>query len=183
MKLQLKYDINVTFKSVLEEQLNKLAIPYKINGFGEVEFLQPVNMKKMEELTILLSTYGISIINDHKTQLVQKIKDTINGMINSNETITQNFSDYLAERLGYSYAYLSNLFSENTYSSIENFTIITKIDKAKELLTTESLTLTEVAFQLGYSSVAHLSRQFKKTTGITPTLFQKIIAQRKALTN
>jgi len=181
MRLYLKYDINITFRSVLEEQLKKLNIDYKINGLGEVEFLQPLDMQKMQEITSLLSIYGISIINDHKSQLVQKIKDTITNMINAEEKVTSNFSTYLAEKLGYSYAYLSSLFSEINYTSIENFIIIKKIDKAKELITAQNLTLTEVAFQLGYSSVAHLSGQFKKTTGLTPTLFLNIIKQRKLI--
>ncbi len=181
MKLYLKYDINKTFKSVLEEQLNKLEISYQINGLGEVEFVESISIEKMKELTTLLSIYGISIVNDHKTQMVQKIKDLITEAINSNEKVTTNFSTYIAENLGYSYAYLSSLFSKTTYTSIENYIIITKVDKVKELITAQHLTLTEVAHQLGYSSVAHLSGQFKKTTGLTPTLFQKIIKQRKKL--
>ena len=179
MKLYLKYDINVTFKSVLEEQLNKLNINYKINGLGEVEFLESINMDVLKELTTLLSIYGISIIDDHKSQLVQKIKDLISEMIHSDEKIAVNTSAYLSEKLEYSYAYLSNLFSEVTYTSIENFIIITKIDKAKELIISQNLSLTEVSHRLGYSSVAHLSGQFKKLTGITPSQFQRILSQRK----
>ena len=183
MKLYLKYDINITFKSVLEEQLNKLNIKYKINGLGEVEFLESVGVEKLKELTTLLSIYGISIIDDHKSKLVQKIKDLIGEMINSEQQIAINTSAYLSEKLDYSYAYLSNLFSEITYTSIENFIIITKIDKAKELIISQNLSLTEVSHKLGYSSVAHLSGQFKKLTGITPSQFQRIVSQRKLQNN
>ena len=183
MKLYLKYDSNITFKSILKEQLDKLNVNYKINGLGEVEFLESLEVQTLQELTMLLSIYGISIIDDHKTQLVQKIKDLIAEMISLDEKITVNTSTYLSDKLGYSYAYLSNLFSEITYTSIENFIIITKIDKAKELIISQNLSLTEVSHKLGYSSVAHLSGQFKKLTGITPSQFQRIISQRKLQDN
>jgi len=181
MKLYLKYDINHTFRSVLEEQLAKLNVQYKFNGLGEIEFTDSLDIKTLENLTTLLSIYGISIINDHKTQIVERIKLLVTEMVNTEMELAINTSEYIADKLGYSYAYLSSLFSEATYTSIENFIIITKIDKAKELITLDKLSLTEVSHKLGYSSVAHLSGQFKKTTGITPSLFRKIIKQRKVL--
>ncbi|GAA3522990.1 hypothetical protein GCM10022393_42150 [Aquimarina addita] len=181
MKLYLKYDINIIFRKTLENQLDKIGIAYKINGLGEVEFTQPLNPQEVKELTVLLSTYGIKIINDHKTEIVQRIKDTVTEMVN-NTTIEKSFktSVYLSEKLEYSYTYLSSIFSENTYSSIESFVILKRIDRAKSLIIKDRLTLTEVAYTLGYSSVAHLSAQFKKTTGLTPTVFQRIIKQREA---
>jgi len=111
--------------------------------------------------------------------LVQKIKDTITEMVNSEEPLTVKSSVYLTEKLNHSYGYLSNLFSEVTYTSIENFIIIQKIELAKNLIINNQLTLTEIAFKLNYSSVAHLSTQFKNITGITPSAFQRIIAKRR----
>jgi len=114
--------------------------------------------------------------------LVQKIKDLIIDMVfNENANVNVKSSVYLAEKLGHSYGYLSNLFSEVTYSSIENFIIIQKIEYAKQLLLNTELNLTEIAFKLNYSSVAHLSTQFKNTTGITPSAFQRIIFKRRKL--
>lgn len=180
MKIYLKYDIHVIFKKTLEEQLNKIGIKYTINGLGEVEFMESISVEKITQLSSLLSIYGIKIINDHKSEVIQRIKDAITEMvINSSIENSYKVSTYLAEKLGYSYTYLSSLFSEVTYTSIENFVILKRIDRAKTLILEDKLTLTEIAHTLGYSSVAHLSSQFKKTTGLTPTIFQKIIKQRK----
>ena len=104
-------------------------------------------------------------------------------MILSEEVIMVKSSVFLAEKLNHSYGYISNLFSEITYTSIENFIIIQKIEFAKQLLTINELNLTEIAFKLNYSSVAHLSTQFKNTTGITPSAFQRIITKRKEIAN
>lgn len=180
MKVYLKYDMNVIFKKTLEEQLNKLKIEYSINGLGEVEFKQTLSIQKMKELSLMLSIYGIQIINDYKTEIIQRIKDAIKEMIlDTNINKHYKTSVYLAEKLGYSYTYLSSIFSEETYTSIENFVILNRVDHAKNLILEDTLTLTEIADAIGYSSVAHLSAQFKKTTGLTPTVFQKIVKQRK----
>lgn len=182
MKLYLKYDISVIFKKTLEQQLSQLNIDYKVNGLGEVEFNQALSEDQIRQLATLLSIYGIEIINDHKTEIVQRIKDAISEMIlESNAEKQLKTSTYLSEKLGYSYTYLSSIFSEGTYTSIENFVILKRIDKVKLLLSSEDLTLTEVAYQLSYSSVAHLSTQFKKITGLTPTAFQRIIKARKSV--
>ncbi|UZO81122.1 AraC family transcriptional regulator [Aquimarina sp. ERC-38] len=181
MKLYLKYDIQIIFKKTLEEQLSKLDIDYTVNGLGEIEFKQTLSADEVKQLSTLLSIYGIEIINDHKSEIIQRIKDAISEMIlESNAEKQLKTSTYLSEKLGYSYTYLSSIFSEGTYTSIENFVILKRIDQAKLLLLSEDLTLTEVAYQLSYSSVAHLSTQFKKTTGLTPTAFQRIIKARKS---
>lgn len=113
--------------------------------------------------------------------MVQKIKDTIVEMVHSPEMVNVKSSVYLADKLNHSYGYISNLFSEVTYTSIENFIIIQKIELTKHLIIAGALSLTEIAYQLNYSSVAHLSTQFKNTTGITPSAFQRIITKRKDL--
>ena len=174
MKIFVKFDFNTICNRILEDKLNELGLKFKIIGFGEIEFL--------EKLTVLLKYYGIEVVESQKTILVQKIKDTIVEMVfDSDESLNIKTSVYLAEKLGHSYGYLSNLFSELTYTSIENFIILQKIEYAKQLILTTDLSLTEIAFNLNYSSVAHLSTQFKNTTGITPSAFQRIITKRKEI--
>lgn len=180
MKLCLKYDINIIVKKTIKDQLDNLGVEYVINGIGEIAFKTPPDFSTIEEIKSLLEVYGITIIDDQKSAIVQRIKDAITEMIIDSSIENQyTTSIYLSNKLGHSYSYLSNVFSEQTYSSIENFTILKRIDYAKSLILEDKLTLTEIAHTLGYSSVAHLSSQFKKTTGLTPTVFQRIIKERK----
>ena len=182
MKLYVKYDINILFRAVLKEQLDKFGILYTIDGLGEVEIKKPLTSEQLSDLSELLSKYGIEIIDDYKNELVQRIKDAITELIYSEAfDKSSKLSDYLSDKLNYSYAYLATVFSEATYSSIENFVILKKIDYAKSLMINNQFTLTEIAYKLNYSSVAHLSAQFKKTTGLTPTSFQNIIKGRKGV--
>ncbi|MFN3639277.1 MAG: helix-turn-helix domain-containing protein [Flavobacterium sp.] len=180
MKAYLKFDYTILTSKILEEKLTELDLDFSITGFGEVEFENTINPSKLNKISKKLSEYGIEIIESQKNILVQKIKDTIAKMVNSEEPISVKSSIYLSEKLNLSYGFLSNLFSEVTFTSIENYIIIQKIELAKNLIIKEELTLTEIAFKLNYSSVAHLSTQFKKITGITPSLFQRIITKRRA---
>lgn len=182
MKIFIKFDFNAVCRKVLEEKLVKHNINHNILGFGEVELLENSETENFKAFTEELKEYGIDIIENQKTILIQKIKDTINEMIHSSELVTVKSSVYLADKLGHSYGYLSNLFSEVTYTSIENFIIIQKIEATKQLIVNYQLTLTEIAYKLNYSSVAHLSNQFKNVTGITPSAFQRIITKRRELT-
>ncbi|WPR70248.1 AraC family transcriptional regulator [Flavobacterium sp. NG2] len=182
MKVFIKFDFNSICNKVLEENLEKSGIKYKILGFGEVEFLEKVDNEKLNSFTNSLENYGIEIVENQKSILIQKIKDTIVDMVFNEETnVSVKSSVYLAEKLGHSYGYLSNIFSEVTYTSIENFIILQKIEYTKQLIISNQLSLTEIAFKLNYSSVAHLSSQFKNTTGITPSAFQRIIKQRREI--
>lgn len=183
MKAFLKFDFTVLTKKILEEKLSQLGLKYLITGFGEVEFLEDIPEDKLAEITAILNSYGIEIIENQKTALVQKIKDTIIEMVFSDSPPTVKASAYLADKLNHSYGYLSNLFSEVTYTSVENFMILQKIEYAKQLIVNDKLSLTEIAYKLNYSSVAHLSTQFKNTTGITPSQFQRIIAKRREIAN
>lgn len=183
MKIFIKFDFNTVCTKILEEKLNEAGLKYKIKGFGEVEFLENFTAKDQKALSEKFADYGMQIIENQKTVLVQKIKDTILHMIRSEETIHVKASVYLSEKLGHSYGYLSNVFSEVTYSSIENYIILQKIEYAKQLLIMENFSLTDVSNRLNYSSVAHLSTQFKNTTGITPSQFQKIVNKRREINN
>ncbi|EKB60440.1 helix-turn-helix domain-containing protein [Bergeyella zoohelcum] len=183
MKAYFRFDFNIICKKVLEEILDKKQIKYKVINFGEVEILQTLDKSELEELTEALNEYGISIIENQKTAMVQKIKDAIVEMVFSEKGVNVKASVYLAEKLNHSYGYMSSLFSEVTYTSIENFIILQKIERAKQLIINDKMTLTEIAYKLNYSSVAHLSTQFKNTTGITPSQFQKIIQKRREKAN
>lgn len=180
MRVYVKFDFNKTCKTILQEQLDLLGMEYTIHGVGEVEFKRAPSLIEKQELAHNLDLYGIEIMDDQQIALVQRIKDTITEWVHDGENPKRyNFSTFLSEKLDYSYTYLSSIFSETTYSSIENFIILKKIDYAKSLIINSEFTLTEIAFKLNYSSVAHLSAQFKKTTGLTPSSFQKIIKKRK----
>lgn len=180
MKVFIKFDFNKVCKIFLETKLDELKIKYKILGFGEVEFLEKFTSEQYDALNHSLNDHGIKIVENQKSILVQKIKDAIIDMVfNENTNVNVKSSVYLSGKLGHSYGYLSNLFSEVTFTSIENFMIIQKIEYSKQLLLSTDLTLTEIAFKLNYSSVAHLSMQFKNTTGITPSTFQRIIFKRR----
>lgn len=180
MRINVRIDCKQTLKTVLREQLERLGIAHELCGPGEVLILENISEEKREKLILGLEKYGVEIMDDKQLALVDRIKATIDEMLENESEDSEKVSSYLARRLNYSYSYLSGLFSENTFTSIENFIILRKVDLAKELICNTELTLTEIAYRLHYSSVAHLSAQFKKTTGLTPTNFQRIIEKRKA---
>ncbi|MDN3667380.1 helix-turn-helix domain-containing protein [Algibacter miyuki] len=182
MKMNIKFDYNIICKAVLQEQLDGLNLKYKLNNLGEIHFNKHLTAKELESLTLAFGKYGIEILANPQNVLVERIKDLITELINDSEKSRKyNVSHYLSDTLNYSYAHLSSIFSEITYSSIENFIILKKIDLAKQLIIHKNLTLTEIAHELNYSSVAHLSTQFKKTTGLTPSAFQRIIKKRQEI--
>lgn len=182
MKINIKFDYSSICKVVLQEQLDALKLDYKINNLGEIEFSKNLTALELEQLSTAFSKYGIEILANPQNVLVQRIKDVIVELINDSEKSRKyNVSNYLADELNYSYAHLSSVFSEVTYSSIENFIILKKIDLAKQLIIQKDFTLTQIAHELNYSSVAHLSAQFKKTTGLTPSSFQRIIKKRQEI--
>ncbi|RZK08001.1 MAG: AraC family transcriptional regulator [Flavobacterium sp.] len=182
MKLYVKYDINQACRIIMQEQLERLAIKYELLEFGEIEISDSVSDESFTDLQNSLERYGIEIINNQKSQLVQRIKDTIIEMIYEKDKLpTSTISNYLADKLNLSYGYIANVFSEYTYTSIENFIIIQKIERAKKLIVEDGLTLTEVSYKLNYSSVAYLSAQFKKVTGLTPSMFKRIVDRRRNL--
>jgi len=184
MKLYIKYDGIVACRVILQEQLERLNIKHKLLDLGEIEISNSVSNESIAELQASLNKYSIFIVDNEKSQLIQKIKDAIVEMIYENDKLPSiTISQYLAEKLNFSYGYLTNIFSEHTYSSIENFIIIQKIERAKKLIIEDELTLTEVSYKLNYSSVAYLSSQFKKVTGLTPSSFKRIVDKRRSLSN
>lgn len=180
MKLYLKYNIPTICKKVLEEQMDKLNLSYSILGFGEAEITENVTATTLKQLHAMLHTYGIEVVGTQKSILVQKTKDVIIEMVYLEDDLPESkISAYLAKKLKHSYGYIANVFSDVTFTSIENFIIIQKIERAKELILTNELSFAEIAWKLNYSSSAHFSTQFKKTTGLTPSAFQRIIKRRR----
>lgn len=184
MKIYVKYDLIETCKKILQEQLNNLEFSYSLIGLGEVDIKGTLSAEQLQDLSVQLNNYGIEIVETQKSILVQKIKDAIIEMVyNEEELPTLKISSYLADKLNHSYGYISSLFSDVTYTSIESFIILQKIERAKHMIITNELTFTEIAWKLNYSSVAHFSTQFKNTTGLTPTTFQRIINRRRNTSN
>lgn len=179
MTLFVKYDLDLLCKTLLKEQLDAQDISYSLGSLGEIHIEGKLSPEKQENLTAALKKYGIYILSKQKVSLIDRIKNAIDDYLRNEDFRTEKLSTYLSNKLHYSYAHLSTVFSENTYMSVENYTILKKIDLAKELICNTNLTLTEIAFRLDYSSVAHLSRQFKKTTGLTPSVFQSIMNKKK----
>ncbi|MEZ7499381.1 AraC family transcriptional regulator [Flavobacterium sp. Arc3] len=184
MRLYIKYDGIVACKVILQEQLERLGISYKLLELGEIEISNSVSKDSLAELQDTLNRYSIFIVSNEKSQLIQKIKDAIVEMVYEKDKLPSvTTSQYLSEKLNFSYGYITNTFSEYTYTSIENFIIIQKIERAKKLIIEDELTLTEVSYKLSYSSVAYLSSQFKKVTGLTPSAFKRIVDKRRSLSN
>jgi YesN/AraC family two-component response regulator len=160
---------------IVRSELEKLGLHAIILELGEVEITGELSPLQQESLKIALIKYGLELMEDKKSILIERIKNIIVEMIHySDEPPVLNFSSYLSEKLNYDYNYLSNLFSEVKGTTIEHYIISHKIERAKELLIYNELTLTEIAEKLHYSNVAHLSNQFKKVTGLTPTFFKKM---------
>ena len=184
MKLNYNYDGNIACRRVLEYYLDKLNIEYRVLILGQIEINDDVSIETFEQLQTALDSYSIHIINNPKGQLIQQIKDAIVEIIYEKDKFpSTTISQYLSEKLNFRYGYITNIFSEYTYTSIENFIIIQKIERAKKLILDGEFSLTEISYELNYSSVAYLSTQFKKVTGLTPSMFKRIVEKRRKLSN
>ena len=158
---------------IVKSELENMGLHFTIVELGEVEIREKLSAKKQKQLKIALIKFGLELMEDKKSMLIEKIKNIIVEMIHYNDELPiTNFSNYLAEKLNYVYNYILNLFSEVKGTTIEHYIIAHKIERAKELLIYNELTLTEIAYKLHYSSVAHLSNQFKKVTGLTPSFLK-----------
>lgn len=162
---------------IVKSELENLGLHYKSVDLGEAEIMEDVSTEQFAELNIALRKSGLELMDDKKSILIEKIKNVIVEHVHYSdldEPLKINFSNHLAKKLNHDYTYLSNLFSEVQGTTIEHFIIIHKIERVKELLVYDKLTLTEIAYKLHYSSVAHLSTQFKKITGLTPSHFKQL---------
>jgi AraC-like DNA-binding protein len=165
---------------VVKEELIKLGIRYVALDLGMVETLEDITPSQRLQLKENLFHSGLELLDDNKSILIEKIKNVITQMIHySDELPKVNYSDYISEKLDYDYTYLSNIFSEVKGITIQQFIIIHKIERVKELLLYNELNLTEISYKLHYSSVAHLSNQFKKITGLSPSFYKQLKQKRK----
>lgn len=180
MKLYIKYMVSLRCKIMVQEELKKLGLHYVIVDLGMVEILEDISQYQREELKKNLLKSGLELLDDKKSILIEKIKAVITEIIHySDELQQENFSDIISKKLGYNYTYLANTFSEVKGITIQQFIIIHKIERVKELLLYEELNLTEISYKLNYSSVAHLSNQFKKVTGLSPSFYKQLKQKRK----
>lgn len=160
---------------IVKEELAKIGIRYVTVDLGVVEVLEDITQEQHDKLKENLLRSGLELLDDKRSILIEKIKSLIIEMVHYSDELPElKYSEYISEKLGYDYTYLANTFSEVKGITIQQFIILHKIEKVKELLLYEELNLTEISYKLHYSSVAHLSKQFKKVTGLTPTFFKKL---------
>ena len=166
-------------KMVVKAELEKLGLHYIVVELGEAEIMESISEEQHDQFKEALLRSGLELLDNKKSVLIQKIKNVIIELIHySEEPLAINFSDHLSQKLNHNYTYLANLFSEVQGTTIEKFIIAHKIERVKELLVYNELTLTEIAYLMHYSSVAHLSAQFKKITGLTPSHFKQLREKR-----
>jgi len=181
MKLFIKNMVSIRCKMIVQAELKNLGLDLTFVELGEVKIKGDISGKKHTALKIALRKSGLELMDDKKSVIIEKIKKVIIEMIHYSDDVPKtNFSDYLSEKLNHDYSYLSRLFSEVKGTTIEHYIIAHKIERVKELLVYNELTLSEIAWKLHYSSVAHLSNQFKKVTGLTPSFFKKMKHKRQS---
>ncbi len=167
-------------KMAVKEELRKLNLHFILVDLGEIEIMENLSKDELELFRIGLISTGLELMDDKKAVLIEKIKNVIIEMVHhSDEVLKVNFSDYLSEKLHHDYTYLANLFSEVQGTTIEQFIISHKIERIKELIIYGELNITEIAWKMNYSSVAHLSNQFKKMTGLSPSHFRNLKDKRR----
>ncbi|MDO8367087.1 MAG: AraC family transcriptional regulator [Saprospiraceae bacterium] len=168
-------------KMVVKEELKKLGLHFIMVDLGEVEILEQITAEQRAQLKTDLFNAGLELMDDKKGILIEKIKNAIIEMVHhTDEMINKKFSNYLSEKLNHDYTYLANLFSEVQGTTIEQFVIGHKVERIKELIIYGELNMTEIAWKMNYSSVAHLSNQFKKVTGLSPSHFKQLKGKRRS---
>ena len=180
MKLYIKYMVSLRCKMFVKQALLNLGVHPVDIDLGVVEVLQDITPDQRQQLKTTLLKAGLELLDDQKSILVDKIKNVIIEMVHYSDALPKvNYSDYISEKLYYDYTYLANIFSEVKGITIQQFIIIHKIERVKELLLYDELNITEISYKLDYSSAAHLSNQFKKITGLTPSFYKQLKNKRK----
>lgn len=175
MKIYIKNMVCSRCKMVVKSELEQLGLKPLVVELGEVELEKPLTELEKERISSRFDELGFELIDDRKGQIIEKVKTSIVNLVHhSEEGIKTNLSQYISTRIPLEYNYISNLFSDVEGTSIEQYYIAQKIERVKELLVYDQLSLSEIAYQLDYSSVSHLSKQFKKVTGLTTSHFKKL---------
>jgi AraC-like DNA-binding protein len=171
--------VSLRCQMLVKEELKKLGLHYIVE-MGQADIMEDITSDQREQIRIALLRSGLELMDDKRAILIEKIKKVVIEMVHYTDELPKvNFSDYLSEKLDYDYTYLANLFSEIQGTTIEKFIISHKIERVKELIIYGELNLTEIAWNMHYSSVAHLSNQFKKITGLTPSHFKNLKNKRR----
>lgn len=182
MTIYIQYMVSNRCKLLVKSELDRLEIPYRTIDLGEVEMAENLSAKQYANLDRALLKSGLALIDDKKNILIEKIKRSIIERIHYNdEPLLVNFSDYLSHELHYNFNYLSKLFAEVKGATIEHYIILHKIERVKELLLYDELSLKQISNLMNYSSIAHLSGQFKKMTGLTPMHFKQMRSFKKRI--
>jgi len=162
-------------KMFVKDELAKLGLAFSTIDLGQVTLKNPLSILQRESLQLALLQSGLELMEDKKAIIIEQIKNAIVSLVHYSDDLPKmNLSDYLSKKLNYDYTYLSNLFSETEGTTIEHFLLIHKIERVKELIIYDELNLTQIAWKMHYSSIAHLSHQFKKITGLTPSFFKSL---------
>jgi len=173
--------VSTRCKLAVKEELKKLGLHFMVVDLGEVEIMENISAEQREKLKIALLNSGLELMDDKRAMLIEKIKNVIIKMVHhTDEIIKINFSDFLSEKLNHDYTYLANLFSDVQGTTIEQFIISHKIERIKELIIYGELNITEIAWKMNYCSVAYLSNQFKKMTGLSPSHFKQLKDKRRS---
>ncbi len=174
--------VSTRCKMIVKEELKSLGLHYVNVNLGEVEIMEDITVIKREQLQLALLKSGLELMEDKKAMIIEKIKNIIIEMVHYAEDLPKtNFSEYLSTKMDYDYTYLANMFSETEGTTIEHFIILHKIERIKELILYNELNMTEIAAKLHYSSVSHLSNQFKKITGLTPSFFKSLKHKKRTM--
>lgn len=179
MTLYIEDMVSERCKVILNEALNRVNVSDARISLGQADFKGDLNEQQLDQLKSDLQNAGLVLVNNPRSILISRIKNVIIEMINGEKkSPTQTYSDYISERIHHNYTYLANIFSEAKGTTIQDFIISYKIEKAKELLRYNQLSISQISYKLNYSSVAHLSNQFKKLTGLSPSSYRKQKAKR-----
>ena len=164
----------------VKEELKKLGLHFIMVDLGKAEIMEDISVKQKKQLKIALLRLGLELINDKRSVLIEEIKNSVIQMVHhSDEMVKTNFSVFLSEKLHLDYNYLSNLFTEVQGTTIEQFIISHKVERIKELIIYDELSITQIAWKMNYSSVAYLSNQFKRITGLSPSHFRNLKDKRR----
>jgi len=175
IKLHIKYMVSHRCKLKVKEELKKLNIRYVVVDLGVVEIFKDISPEIRELLKLNLKKSGLELLDDRRSIIIERIQNAVVEMIHFSDELPKiNFSDFISEKIGLDYTYLSNIFAEVKGITLQNFIIMHKIEKVKELLFYDELNLSEISYRLQYSSVGHLSAQFKKITGLTPSFYKQL---------
>ncbi|MBU2557025.1 MAG: helix-turn-helix domain-containing protein [Bacteroidetes bacterium] len=173
--------VSLRCKMVVKQELKKLGLWYVFVDLGSVEISGDITDEQRQQLKANLSKSGLELLDDKKSILIERIKNAVIEMIHYDEALPKiNLSSFISQKIGYDYTYLSNIFSEVKGITLQQYIIMHRIEKVKELLLYDDLSLTEIAYRLQYSSVAHLSNQFKKVTGLTPSYYRQLKQNRRS---